>query len=398
MCSHTSSHRSLASRITDAGKAAADVTQAKINMVKATGVDVLELSGTPASLPGQNVLEAARQSLFEKSLLPAAGIVELRQAISDKLSRENSIEAEPETQIVITNGAMGALNVVATSLLNPGDEVLLPSPCFYGFTGLFKLAGAVPVFAPMCEADGWRLDIERLQAKVTPRTRLLCLCTPVNPTGYVFTKDDIDALAMLVERHDLWILSDESYEKQVYDGRVHLSPAAHPGLRNRTATVHSFTKSYGMRAFRIGYVVAPDSPVGEAMRRVAEWMVLAVNYTSQRAALAALTGPQDWVERFSSEFQEGRDTMTEGIRGLDGVSHITPLGGPNIFLKVSELGLSPEEFAEHLLKDFGVPTISGSEFGDSEHVRLQFGGTLKTVEEAVHRLNQAIPALRGGGQ
>lgn len=381
--------RSLPTRAMTIGRPGSYAQRDKIAKARAEGVDVLQLSGAPHGGPPKHVLEAAAVAVYDNAPVPSNGRVELREAIARKLHLENRITADPQTQILVTNAGMHALNVAMMSLLDPEDEVVIPAPTFF-YDGIVTLAGGVPVYVQMSAQEGFRLDFDRLEASIGPRTRALLLCTPGNPSGHVVTHQDVEQLATLCEKHDLWLISDESYEKIVFDDSIPISPASHPSLSERTVTIHSFTKSYALGAWRIGYIVATERAVS-VMHRMLEWSVLRCNHVSQAAATAALVGPQDWVASIREDFQANRDILIAAMDGLDGTNFNVPAGNPSLFLAVPNQEMTTEDFSDYLLFAHGIPTVPGGAFGTDGFVRLQFGGTTETIRELANRLTTALP-------
>ena len=360
----------------------------KANKYKESGVDVIRLSGAPIGAPGEHVLEAARKAVGDNGKSPSRGLLELREAIAVKVEKENGFSADPRTEILVTNGAMQALYIIMTGLLNPGDEVLMASPAFF-FNGIIKLVGGIPVFVPMEEDDGFKLDINRFKEKITSRTKILVINTPANPTGYISTIENLEAMAAVAKEHNLIVLSDESYEKLVYDGRKHISIASLPGMKKRVITVQSFTKSYSMPAWRVGYLIA-DKELTKVFQIVLEWMVLNCNYVAQKAATAAITGPQDWVRQITTEFEYNRNCFMKEIGRMKNAGCVTPQGGPFLFFNISQFGMNPVEFSDYLLREYGIRTTPGPVFNSDEHVRIPFGGTKENVKEATQRLAAAV--------
>ena len=355
------------------------------------GKEVLKLYGAPFWLPPDHVLEAAARAVTEVAGAPSSGLPELRRAIAVKMERDNGCVVDPEREILITNAAMHALSIVFTVLLDPGDEVVLLSPAFF-FSGLIKLAGGIPVYVPTREEHLWQWDVAGLEAAVTPRTKLIIINTPANPTGYVASRDDLEAVADLARRRDLLVLSDEAYENMLYDGARHISFASLPGAKDRTISVFSFTKSHALKQWRVGFVAAPATMTPHLVK-VLEWNVLACNHVAQRAALAALEGPQDWIRDISLRYQHFRDLMMTGLREAPKLSFVVPRGAPFLFIRVSELGVSGEEFMRFLLDEYGVPTDPGAPFEAGAYVRLSFGGEDRQVAEAARRISLAARRL-----
>ena len=350
-----------------------------------SGQKVFELRGAPVlPLPG-HVLEAVHQASVENLSAPSGGLIALREAIADKLRLENQIDVGPDG-ILVTNGAMHALYIVLTSLLDPGEEVLLYSPSFF-FYGIIELVGGVPVYAPLDEEEGFRFDISRLEERISPRTKVILVNTPVNPTGYVATLEDLQAIVDLAQRHNLVIISDESYDKMVYSGQHH-SICSLPEAAARGVTIQSFTKSYALPQWRIGYIATSVPGLIQVFHKVLEWTVLTCNYVTQRAALAALTGPQEWIDRYNRYLSKARDILLSGVRALPGVTCIQPAGGPYLFPNISAAGMDSVDFTRYLLREFGVPATPGIYFQSDQHVRIPFGAPELELREIVRRLSE----------
>lgn len=360
----------------------------KIQELKKEGVEVLRLSGAPIGLPPAHVLEAAKQAVEQNIHPPSNGIAELREAIARKLKVENGIAVDPESEILVTSGAMQALYVTMTTFLNAREEVIIFSPSFF-FNGIIKLVGGIPIYVPLSEQTEFKFNVKELEKRVNSKTKIILLNTPVNPTGYVASINDLIEIAKIAKKYDLLVVSDESYEKLVYDGRKHYSIASLPGMKERTVTIQSFSKSYSMLACRVGYI-AGDRNFIEASRKTLEWMVLCCNYVAQKAATAALTGPQEWVKEITSEFQSHRDTFCKSLTAIKGVSYVIPKGGPYVFLNIKQLEMNPEKFSNYLLEDFGIPTVPGNVFQSNDHVRIAFGASGWTLREVSKRLDAAI--------
>jgi len=382
----------LSKRAREVPRVGSRLSGEKAGKYKSEGIDIISLSGAPLTPPGENVLEAASKACYENGKSPSKGLLELRKAIAVKIERENGFKANPEEEILVTTGAMQALYIIMTGLLNPGEEVLMASPAFF-FNGIIELVGGKTVYGEMDEEEGFRLEPALLEEKITPQTKLLILNTPANPTGYVATRENLEAIAEIVIKNDLIVVSDESYEKLVYDGRKHHSLASLAEVKNRVITVQSFTKSYAMPGWRVGYLVATKDIV-RPLQKVLEWMILAGNYVAQKAALAALTGPQDWVKAIPLRFQENRNELVDGLSDVKDISFVTPEGGPFLFLNISGLGMKAEEFSEYIMKNYGIRNTPGLVFNSDNHVRLPFGGRKENVKKAVERLKKAVQGLR----
>jgi aspartate aminotransferase len=363
---------------------AAQETMRITRELRAQGRDVVSLYGSPHWLPPEHVLSRARAAVSDNDGAPAEGLPALLEAIAARLARENAVHVDPEQEIVVTNAANHALSVLFAAMLDPGDEVLTFSPHYY-YQGVIELAGGVPTYAPTRQEDGWAWDLDALRAAVTPRTKILVVNTPTNPTGHVASDDDLRGVAAIAADRDLLIVSDEAYDHTVYDRDGHRSIAALPEAAGRTLTVISATKSYAMRHWRVGFMAGPARLIAPC-RNVLEWNVFNCNHVAQHALLAALEGPQDWVEDIGRRFERCRDAMVDGLRDAPGASFAIPAGGPFLFLRVDDA----EAFRYRLLREYGVPTDPGRHFGSAAHLRLPFGGELDDVRDAAVRIRAAL--------
>lgn len=357
------------------------------------GFDVLHLLGWPSLVPPTHIVEEARVSAASTVHPHSSGIPELKEALGVKLSDENSIQLQtPQEQIVITNGAFHAIHISLLTVLDPGDEVLLFSPSFF-FDGLIQLVEGTPRYVKLDRKFGFCFDPDALRTAVTNRTKVLLLNTPVNPTGYVATQEELQEILRVAEEHDLLIISDESYERMVFDGLRHYSIAALPGAEDRVITIQSFTKAYAMPQWRVGYIVCPVRFYHHLVKAI-EWMVLACNYVAQRCAWAAVTGPADWWKRVAKDFEHKRDLVYSGISAIEGIQCIKPRGTPFIFPRVRDLGLSGTEFAWHVLDNYGIPAVPGAGFQNDDHVRIPFGADDNVLVELVARMDEATKKIR----
>jgi aminotransferase len=349
------------------------------------GVDVLTLAPYPLREPAPHIIAAAEAAMRANVETPSRGDSKLCEAVAHQVSIDIGRAVNAETEVLITNGAMQALNIVFRTLLEPGDEVIIPSPCYY-FQGCVGLAGGVARYVPMTESTHFGWNVDAIAAAVTPRSRALVVNTPVNPTGHVLTGEEIEGLARLARVHDLYVVADESYDRMIYDGRRHLSLAAVPELASRLLLVKSLTKSYAMPAWRVGYLVGPAEFV-EVCVKALEWELLHSNHVAHAAAAAAITGPQDGLVRMAAEFQAARDHLLDGLAGVEGIRCVTPQGGPFLFLNIADLFASSQAASDALL-EAGVPTVPGWYCQSDSHVRLSMGAPATVLDEVVRRLAQ----------
>lgn len=358
---------------------------------RARGVDVLKTSGTPHTPPPAHVLSAASRAAGENGSAPSQGLPSLREAIAAKLQSENGIRVDAATEVLVTSGAQQGLLLTLLGTVQAGDEVIVPTPSYF-IDALIALSGATPVFVALDPATGYALDIERIRRAVTSRTKAILVVNPSNPGGHVATAEELGALVELSTGQDLLVIADESYERIVYDGRRHLSVAALPGAAGRVVTIHSCSKTYALAGWRVGYVAAPGSLVAQ-LRKLLEWVQLGCDYVPQVAALAALTGPQDWTFAIRDTFQRNRDRLVAELGELAGVPYVIPQGNPNLFPDFRATGRSAEEVAMHLLERHGIRTTPGEYFQAPGHVRLEFGGDADTIAEVGRRLAKAAIEL-----
>ncbi|HOR01470.1 MAG TPA: aminotransferase class I/II-fold pyridoxal phosphate-dependent enzyme [Anaerolineae bacterium] len=366
------------------------VVSADIAALRQQGRKVLSLLPHPECPLPAHVIEAAIAAARDPHSPPSRGLLALRQAIARRLTAETGAAIDPGEQVLATNGAMQALFVSFAALFDPGDEMLVPAPCFF-LDGIADLVGVQLRYVQMDEAQGYRWDYEHLAAAITPHTRAIYVNTPENPTGYVLTEEDMRAVARLAAEHGLWVVADESYDRMIYDGRTHVSMLAIPSVGPRTVLIRSCTKSYAMAAWRVGYIVAPPRAIA-AMTKVLEWQCLYGNAVCQAAAAAAINGPSDWLDGVAQEFQRNRDILCQAVASTPGLSCVVPQGGPFVFLNVAGLGVDGDRFAHYLLHQLDCPATSGSTMEATDHVRIAFGGDPEVVAEAGRRLARAAQA------
>ena len=357
------------------------------------------LSGGPVGQLPEHVLEAGNAALRADVRQLTRGDPRLLSAISRKLRSQNSFSADPEQEIVVTNGAMQALSCSIQAHVRAGDHVLLISPSFF-LDQVVLRAGGVPVHVLTTEQDCFRLDFDRLAAAVSDRVRMLVLINPSNPSGVTWSEDDLLLLTEFAIRHNLIILSDEAYEKFVFDGAVHRSIASLPDMAQRTITVHSFTKSYGLRAARVGCAMACPELLAPILAAF-DWSGLACNTVSQAMAEAALSGPQGWLESAYETMSANRAVVRDTLAKSRFLRAVTPSGGTFFFINVAATGIPASTFASRLIAEVGVPTLavrafSGGGLYEDAYIRFPFGGEPVEVDEAIQATTRF--AERAAGQ
>ena len=354
--------------------------------------------GQPDFDTPESIKNAAKEALDAKNTRYTSnyGIPPLRRAIAEKLKRTNGLDYDPETEIMVTVGGEEAVAAAVLSLVDVGDEVLVSDPGYSPYTSIIRIANAVPIAVPLQEENNFHYDLEELEKKITDKTKLFILCTPGNPTGTMMDREHLERLAALCEAYDLLVISDEAYEQVVYDNHQHISFASLPGMRERTVTIQSFSKSYSMCGWRIGYIAASAALI-QIMVRAHQNMVLSANSFVQEAAIAALTGPQGDLERMLREFDRRRLLMYDGFREM-GVTCNKPQAAFYLFPNVKQLGMDGVEFAERLLEEYGVATVPGIEFGTrgKYNVRISYATSFENCMEGMRRIKNFVSQLRGG--
>lgn len=371
----------------------------KANKLEAEGRKIVHFEvGQPDFDTPANIKEAAKKALDQgvTSYSSNYGDIRLRRAIAEKLERMNHLNVDPTKEIMVTCGGEEAVAAALFALLEKGDEVLIADPSYIPYSSLTKIAEAEPVYVPLDEKNGYCFDLEKLEAAITNKTKLLILCTPGNPTGTMMDEESLRRLAEICCRHDILVLADEAYEQVLYDGNKHISMASLPGMWERTITVQSFSKTYSMCGWRIGYLVAP----AELMRIVVRaHQTVAMNACSfgQLGALEALTGPQDSLYAMLAEFDRRRLLLYNGLKEL-GIPCSRPQAAFYLFPDIGEFGMDSFTFAELLLDKYGVATVPGVEFGKNgeNHLRISYATSFEDCQMGLHRIAQCVSDLRKG--
>jgi aspartate/methionine/tyrosine aminotransferase len=359
-----------------------------------SGEDVIHLHvGEPDFRTPKHIVEAAKEAIEAgfTHYTPPGGFFELREAISEKLKRDNNIDVDPDSEVCVLSGGYNALYCAFQALIDPGDEVIIPEPCLPQYWGNITLAGGRAVPLKLMEEDDFRPDLENLQMKVNARTKVLLLNTPQNPTGSILTKEDLEEFAAIAENNDLTVISDEVYEKFLYGSYRHVSFASLPGMGERTLTINSFSKTYAMTGWRVGYV-AGESGLITKIRGVSEHAIWCPSSIAQKAAIAALKGPQGCVREMVEEFRQRRDLITSGLNEIKGFSCKTPKGAFYAFPNIGKLGLSSMELAQLLLRKARVATVPGVAFGPlgEWNIRLSFANSKENISKALERIGKVV--------
>lgn len=347
--------------------------------------------GEPDYAAPDKVIAACIESLKEKktSYTSNLGLPELRKDIAKLFSERYHVEYDPASEIVVTVGVSEAISIAMSALLNPGDEVLIPDPAYVAYPACVHFAGGTPVLVPTWEKDDFKLTVEELEKKVTPKTKILLIGYPNNPTGTVMTHDELAKIAEFAEKHDLIVISDEIYCDLTYEG-THTCFAALPGMKERTIVLNGFSKSYAMTGLRIGYMCAPKEAV-TSIFKVHQYAILCASSTSQYGAIAALEQCEDDVKAMYDEYAARRVIVYEGLKSI-GLPVFEPKGAFYIFPDITSTGMSDEEFSEQLLKEEKVGVVPGSCFGPQGkgHIRISYAASREHIEEALNRIGRFV--------
>jgi aminotransferase len=352
--------------------------------------------GEPDFSPPRHVLDATSQAATtgKTHYEPTNGMPGLLEALATKASRDYGLNYDPGSEVIVTAGGAEAIFASLFGLVNPGDEVLIPDPGFVLYDPCVRLAGGVPVCVPLTAERGFGLSADDVMSLITDRSRVIVVNSPSNPTGSVHTYDELASLAKVAVERDLLVISDEVYEKIIYDGVKHYCLAAFPGMRDRTLVVNSFSKTYAMTGLRVGYVYGPKDLIS-ALWLVHQYVVTCVNSLAKYAVLAALRGPQDFVTDMVREFDKRRRLVHKRLNSIEGFRCMLPRGAFYAFAGVQAFGLSSERFSEFLVEKARVVTVPGSAFGSrgEGYVRISYAAAYEQLEIALDRIESAVKGL-----
>ncbi len=358
--------------------------------IAATMDDVISLGiGEPDFVTPEPILQAGIASLQrgETQYTSNSGILELREALAEHLERRYRVSYDPADEILITVGVSEALYLAMTATMNPGDEVIVPTPCFVSYQPEVIFAGGTPVELRTRVEDAFQARASDVEALITSKTKALLIGYPNNPTGAVMSRDNLQALAELAAAHDLLVISDEIYDRLVYGAHEHVCFAALPGMRERTITLGGFSKDYAMTGWRIGYAAGP-SPVLQAMRKVHQYTIMSAPTTAQVAAVTALQAGEEHVARMVAEYDRRRRLIVDGLNEL-GLATFEPLGAFYAFPSIAASGMDDETFAQRLLQEEKVAVVPGNAFGaDGHYVRCSYATAYEQIEQALERMQR----------
>lgn len=376
---------------------------AKAKEMKANGIDVVGFgAGEPDFNTPDNICEAAIKALKDgfTKYTPASGTLELRKAICEKF-KYNNLNYEAD-QIVVSNGGKHSLTNVFSAILNPGDEVIIPAPYWLSYPEIVKLADGVPVYVRADKSQNYKITAQQLEAACTNKTKALILNSPNNPSGMVYTREELETLAEVVVKKDIYVVSDEMYEHLIYGDYEHISIASlNDEIFKRTITCNGVSKSYAMTGWRIGYT-GSSKEIAKIMGSVQSHETSNPNSIAQKAALEALAGPQDFIETMKKEFEKRRDYMTERIADMKHISAVKPQGAFYVFIDISKTFDKTwngqkindvDNLAKILIEDYKVAVISCDDFGFNDHIRLSYAISLENIKKGLDRIEEFLELL-----
>ena len=388
----------LASRVGQVPPSLTLVISAKAKAMKADGIDVCSFSAGEPDFDTPEHIKAAAEAALDAGKTkygPAAGEPKLREAIARKLREENGLCYNAEN-VIVTNGGKHSLFNLILALIEEGDEVIVPAPYWLSYPEMVKLAGGTPVIVRTDATTGYKITPEQLRSSITPKTKLFVLNSPSNPTGMVYTPEEIKALAKVVVETDILVVSDEIYERILYDGAEHLSiGAVGPDIFDRTIISNGFAKSYSMTGWRLGYLAGPVELI-KATTTIQSHSTSNVCTFAQYGAIAALEGSQDCVEEMRQAFAARRQVMLERLNAIPGLFCPKPDGAFYMFPDISKTGLKSMEFCDALLESQQVAVIPGIAFGADECIRLSYATDMASIEKGMDRLEKFVRTQTGG--
>jgi aspartate aminotransferase len=369
----------------------------KAKQMKAEGIDVIGFgAGEPDFQTPKHIVQAAIDALnagFTK-YTPSSGIPELRQAAADKFKRDNGLSYKPSQIIISCGGKHSCCNVIL-AVCDPGDEVIIPAPYWLSYPEMARLAEAKPVIIETSDKTEFKITPEQLRAALTPRSRLFILNSPSNPTGSLYTREEIKALGDICVENGVLIMSDEIYEKLVYDGAEHASVASFsPRHYEHTILVHGLAKAYSMTGWRIGLTAAPE-PIAKAIDAIQSHSTSNPTSFAQKGAVAALNGPQDHLPIWLAEFARRRAYAWEKLNSISGLSCVNAKGAFYLFPNISGAGLKSMEFCAQLLEKQKVAAVPGIAFGADDYIRISYATSMENIKKGLDRIEQFVRSLKG---
>ena len=367
----------------------------KAKAMKAEGIDVCGFGAGEPDCDTPDHIKAAAMASLESGFTkytPSSGIPELRQAIAEKFLADNKLEFKP-SQIIVSNGAKHSCFNAILATCEPGDEVIIPAPYWLSYPEMVRIAGAEPVFVQTKEENGWKMTAEEFQDAMTPRTKMVIINSPGNPTGTVYSRAELEAIAQVAIDEEIIILSDEIYEKLIYDGVEHVSIGSlSKEAYDLTITVNGFSKSYAMTGWRLGYLGAPEL-IAKAIDSIQSHSTSNPCSFAQKGGLAAIKGDQQPVSDMRDEFQMRRDYMYDRFSKIQNVSVVKPQGAFYTLVNISRTSLTSQNFADRLLSKYNVAVVPGVAFGDDRTVRLSYATSMDVIKKGLDRFEEFCKTL-----
>lgn len=367
----------------------------KAKAMKAEGIDVCSFGAGEPDFDTPEHIKAAAQAAIETGFTkytPSSGIPELRQAISEKFLADNKLDYKP-SQIIVSNGAKHSCYNAILATVEPGDEVIIPAPYWLSYPEMVRLAGGEPVFVQTKEENNWKMTAEEFEDAMTPRTKLVIINSPGNPTGSVYTREELEKIAEVAVAEEILILSDEIYEKLTYDGAEHVSIASlSKEVYDLTITVNGFSKAYSMTGWRLGYLGAPEA-IAKAIDSIQSHSTSNPCSFAQKGALAALKGDQQPVADMREEFDMRRQYMFDRLSKIPNITAVKPLGAFYILVNISRLSLTSQNFADRLLSKASVAVVPGIAFGDDRTLRFSYATSMDVIKKGLDRFEEFCRSL-----
>jgi aspartate/methionine/tyrosine aminotransferase len=383
----------LADWMSRLGTEGAFVVLARAKELERQGKEIIHMQiGEPDFPTPKNIVEKAKWALDNEyhHYTPSQGTVELRETIADYLTKTRSPIKWDASEIVVGPGGKPIIVAAIMAVLNPGDEVLLPNPTYPAYKSFTSFLGAKAVPVPVVEEKGFRFDVNDLKSRITPKTKMIFLNSPSNPTGGFLTMEDYKEIAEVVKKHNLVVFSDEIYSRMIYDGD-HASITQVPGMKEHTIILDGHSKTYAMTGWRLGYGAGPKQLI-DAMTKIMLNTVSCVNTATQVAGIEALTGPQDEVEKMIAEFKRRRDFIVDGINRIPGFSCKKPKGAFYIFPNITGTGMKSRDLMEYILAEAGVACLPGTDFGEygEGYLRFSYATSIEKIERALEKIDAAM--------
>jgi aspartate/methionine/tyrosine aminotransferase len=385
----------LAERMSRLGTETAFVVLAKAKQLEAQGRDIVHLEiGEPDFDTPRNIIDAAIEALNNgwTHYGPSAGLPDLRETIADEVSKTRGVKIEP-SQVVVTPGGKPIMFFALLALINEGDEVIYPNPGFPIYESVIDFIGSKSVPIKLREENQFRLDVDELKSLITPKTRMIVINSPQNPTGSVLTEDDLKAIAELAIKNDILVLSDEIYSRLPYSGKHH-SIYSLKDMPERTIILDGYSKTYAMTGWRLGYGVMPADLAEQVAKLQTNCNSCTASFT-QVAGIEAIKGPQDDVDKMVAEFRKRRDAVVAGLNDIDNISCLVPEGAFYAFPNVSKFGMKSAELADRILNEAGVAVLSGTSFGafGEGYIRISYANSIANINKALDRLKEFFGKL-----